>query len=68
MSGPLPGVLSPLFPGIDPLPSVGAAGPVVLDMPYEAMPPASEDGYLMPGAAFPEGFDDLWARGPGSGS
>lgn len=53
-------------PGVDPLPPVGAAGPVVLDMPYEPMAPSSEDGYLTPGAAFPEGFDDLWAPRPWS--
>lgn len=57
---------SPGLSGIDPLPPVGGAGPVVLDMPYEALPSASEDGYLTPGAAFPEGFDDLWAPRPWS--
>ena len=35
-------------------------------MPYEALPSASEDGYLTPGTAFPEGFDDLWAPRPWS--
>ncbi len=70
LSGAMPDSLSrsppPGLPGIDPLPPVGGAGPVVLDMPYEALPSASEDGYLTPGAAFPEGFDDLWAPRPWS--
>ena len=55
-----------VMPEVDPLPPVGATGPVVLDMPYEPMSPSSEDGYLTPGAAFPEGFDDLWAPRPWS--
>ncbi len=62
----LPRASSPGLPGIDPLPPVGGAGPVVLDMPYEPLPSASDDGYLIPGAAFPEGFDDLWASRPWS--
>ncbi len=70
LSGAMPDSLSrspsPGLPGIDPLPPVGGAGPVVLDMPYEALPSASEDGYLTPGTAFPEGFDDLWAPRPWS--
>lgn len=69
LSGAMPDSLSrspaPGLPGIDPLPPVGN-GPVVLDMPYEALPSASEDGYLTPGTAFPEGFDDLWAPRPWS--
>ena len=66
INNPLPRSSSPSLPAIDPLPPVGAAGPVVLDMPYEALPSASEDGYFTPGNAFPEGFDDLWAPRPWS--
>ena len=66
INNPLPRSSSPSLPAIDPLPPVGAAGPVVLDMPYESLPSASEDAYLTPGTAFPEGFDDLWAPRPWS--
>lgn len=66
MTSTLPRASSPGLPGIDPLPPVGGGGPVVLDMPYEPLPSASDDGYLIPGAAFPEGFDDLWAPRPWS--
>lgn len=62
MPGGGPGSVAPS--GVDPLPPLGATGPVVLDMPYEALPPTSEDAYMMPGTAFPEGFDDLWAPRP----
>jgi len=70
---PAPAASSPATPfpdgplgGIEPLPPVSPQGPVVLDMPYEALPSSSEDAYLTPGAAFPEGFDDLWAPRPWS--
>lgn len=39
-------------------------GPVVLDVPYEAVP--GEEESLVPNAAFPEGFADLWAPRPWS--
>lgn len=39
-------------------------GPVVLDPPYEAVPGSAEE--LVPNAAFPEGFADLWAPRPWS--
>ena len=39
-------------------------GPVVLDMPYEGVPGSEEE--LVPRAAFPEGFADLWAPRPWS--
>ena len=43
----VPGAGSGSFPppGIDPLPPLGATGPVVLDMPYEAMPPMLTAGF-----------------------
>ncbi len=70
LSGRLPPSISPdigSLPAIESLPPVispgPSQGPVVLDMPYESMPSES-DGYLVPGAGFPEGFDDLWASRP----
>jgi hypothetical protein len=50
-------------PGVVPLPPSPGSGPVVLDMPYEPQVGCS-DGCLVPGAGFPEGFDDLWAPRP----
>jgi hypothetical protein len=50
---------------VQPLPSTQPRGPVVLDMPYEAAP-CSPDECTVPGAGFPEGFDDLWAPRPWS--
>jgi hypothetical protein len=50
-------------PLIRALPPTAPQGPVVLDMPYEAAPD-SPDERVVPGAGFPEGFDDLWARRP----
>ena len=50
-------------PGVMPLPPSPGSGPVVLDMPYEPQVGCS-DGCLVPGAGFPEGFDDLWAPRP----
>ena len=44
-------------------PPVRPDGPVVLDMPYEEMPP-TDDFELVPNAGFPEGFADLWAPRP----
>ncbi len=46
-------------------PSKQPRGPVVLDVPYEEAP-YGPDEYPLPGAGFPEGFDDLWAARPWS--
>jgi hypothetical protein len=59
--------VAPLGEGLGDLPQQLPAptrpdGPVVLDMPYEAAPGTEED--LVPNAAFPEGFSDLWAPRP----
>ena len=64
VTGPI-GADDPLT-AVESLPPIASQGPVVLDMPYEPLPPSSEDGYLTPGSAFPEGFDDLWAPRPWS--
>ena len=45
------------------LPPSRPSGPIVLDMPYEEAP-YSPDECPLPGAGFPEGFDDLWAARP----
>jgi hypothetical protein len=50
-------------PTVHELPPTRAQGPVVLDVPYEAMP-AAEDEFLVPSAGFPEDFVDLWAPKP----
>ena len=52
-------------PPLLPLPSTQSRGPVILDMPYEAAPSAPDE-YPLPGAGFPEAFDDLWAARPWS--
>jgi hypothetical protein len=57
--GSEPGSGPPLLP----LPSTQPRGPVVLDVPYEEAPSAPDE-YPLPGAGFPEGFDDLWAARP----
>ena len=70
-SYPLPSLLQESAPvgepgthaPVQPLPSTQPRGPVVLDMPYEAAP-CSPDECTVPGAGFPEGFDDLWAARP----
>ena len=50
-------------PSMHELPPTRPQGPVVLDVPYEAMP-AAEDEFLVPSAGFPEDFVDLWAPKP----
>jgi hypothetical protein len=50
-------------PPLLPLPSTQPRGPVILDVPYEEAP-SSPDEYPLPGAGFPEGFDDIWAARP----
>jgi len=50
---PLPRLLPPTAPG----------GPVVLDLPYEAVGDGDE-GFVTPGTRFPQEFADLWAPRP----
>jgi hypothetical protein len=50
-------------PSMHELPPTRPQGPVVLDVPYEAMPAAEEELFL-PSAGFPEDFVDLWAPKP----
>jgi hypothetical protein len=50
-------------PSMHELPPTRPQGPVVLDVPYEAMPAAEEELFL-PNAGFPEDFVDLWAPKP----
>jgi hypothetical protein len=69
-SSPLPTPLQESAPAAEPgsqpplqmLPPAQPRGPVVLDMPYEAMPTCPDE--CTPPDGFPEGFDDLWAARP----
>ena len=47
-------------PTVYELPPTRPQGPVVLDVPYEAVPPGDEDLFV-PSTGFPEDFVDLWA-------
>lgn len=62
---PAAGQINPDPPPVYELPPTRPQGPVVLDMPYEALPP-DESEPLVPGAGFPEDFVDLWAPRPWS--
>ena len=64
---PTPGAVVPgdpfALPEVHSLPPTSPQGPVVLDMPYEELPSCTED-CLVPNAAFPDCFTDLWAPQP----
>lgn len=51
------------LPQVYSLPPTSHHGPVVLDMPYEELPSCTDD-CLVPNAAFPDCFTDLWAPQP----
>ena len=64
---PTPGAVVPgdpfALPEVHSLPPTSPQGPVVLDMPYEELPSCTDD-CLVPNAAFPDCFTDLWAPQP----